>query len=109
MAHLRSAPDFPKLAQEFLNLIFVADSSKRASIDDLWNHPWMQGRVLQDAELTEVMQAKNREVEARKEAELARARAQKERQARARGGGAGGKFNAFNTNVHRAVAPPPPP
>mmetsp|Transcript_47806 Transcript_47806/g.133038 ORF Transcript_47806/g.133038 Transcript_47806/m.133038 type:complete len:188 (-) Transcript_47806:261-824(-) len=54
------------------------------------------------------MQEKNREVEARKEAELARARAQKERQARARGG-AGGKFNAFNTNVHRAVAPPPPP
>jgi len=108
MAHLRSAPDFPKLAQDFLNLIFVADSSKRASIDDLWNHPWMQGRVLQDAELTEVMQTKNREVEARKEAELARARAQKERQARARGGG-GGKFNAFNSNVHRAVAPPPPP
>jgi len=108
MAHLRSAPDFPKLAQEFLNLIFVADSSQRASIDDLWNHQWMQGRVLQEAELTEAMQEKNREVEARKEAELARARAQKERQARARGG-AGGKFNAFNTNVHRAVAPPPPP
>ena len=74
MAHLRSAPDFPKLAQEFLNLIFVADSSQRASIDDLWNHQWMQGRVLQEAELTEVMQEKNREVEARKEAELARAR-----------------------------------
>ena len=54
MAHLRSAPDFPKLAQEFLNLIFVADSSQRASIDDLWNHQWMQGRVLQEAELTEV-------------------------------------------------------
>jgi len=108
MAHLRSAPDFPKLAQEFLNLIFVADPIKRATIDDLWNHPWMQGTVLQDSELTEVMSEKNRQVEDRKEAELARARAQKERQARARGGGAG-KFNAFNTNVHRAVAPPPPP
>ena len=42
------------MAQEFLNLIFVADSSKRASIDELWNHPWMQGRTLQEAELTEV-------------------------------------------------------
>lgn len=71
-AHLRSAPNFPKEAQvnistprprrtpptlhmsplfhgpqEFLNRIFVADPEQRATIDELWSHPWMQGPTLQ--------------------------------------------------------------
>lgn len=44
-AHLRTAPEFPPLCQEFLNRIFVVDPSKRASVDELWDHEWLQGPV----------------------------------------------------------------
>lgn len=105
-AHLRSAPDFPKEAQEFLNRIFVADPEQRATIDELWSHPWMQGPTLQSGELEEQMSQKNRIVQQAKDRELAQARAQKARQARARGTRG---YNAFSKQTHRAVPPPAPP
>jgi serine/threonine protein kinase len=42
MAHLRTCPNFPPLAQELLNGIFTVDPAKRISIDEIWEYPWMQ-------------------------------------------------------------------
>jgi len=103
-AHLRTAKDFPKMAQEFLNNIFVASPENRATIDELWEHPWMQGAVLQPTELAEAMAAKNRLVVAKKERELRAAKAQKARETAKRGD----HYNPFARSANRADDQPPP-
>lgn len=106
MAHLRSAPDFPKLAQEFLNRIFVADSGNRATIEELWQHPWLQGAVLQPQELATAMAQKRQTVQRTKERELAAAKAKKARE-KARAGAKGGAYDPFGQQVMRGGPKPP--
>jgi len=107
MAHLRSAPDFPKLAQEFLNRIFVADSANRASIDELWQHPWLQGAVLQPHELGAAMEQKRQTVQRTKERELAAAKAKKAREKARAGAARGGAYDPFGQQVMRGGPKPP--
>jgi serine/threonine protein kinase len=41
-AHLRTCPEFPPLAQDLLNKIFVEDPNKRISFEQIKLHPWMK-------------------------------------------------------------------
>jgi serine/threonine protein kinase len=41
-AHLRTCPEFPALAQDLLNKIFVDDPTKRLSFEQIKLHPWMK-------------------------------------------------------------------
>ena len=40
----------------------VGGVAQRASIDDLWDHPWMDGPTLNDAELAAAMDARHKVV-----------------------------------------------
>ncbi|CAM9642585.1 unnamed protein product [Laminaria digitata] len=68
-AHLRGCPDFPPLAQDFLNRIFVADPARRATLDELKSHPWLAGDTLPPRALREELLQRKRRVDDRKDAE----------------------------------------
>jgi len=106
MAHLRSAPNFPKLAQELLNTIFVANSDSRTTLDALWQHPWLQGTVLQPDELTAAMEQKRLTVQRTKERELAAAKAKKAREKARAGATRGGTYDPFGQQVMRGGPKP---
>ncbi|KAG5184217.1 Serine/threonine protein kinase [Tribonema minus] len=51
-AHLRTCPDFPTLAQDLLNKIFVEDPTKRPTFEQIREHPWLkEGPVWEPAQL----------------------------------------------------------
>jgi len=68
-AHLRSCPEFPREAQNFLNKIFVADSRNRFTINDIKNDPWFQKETLQFDELEQELVRRKQIVDNKKEIE----------------------------------------
>ncbi|CAM9752335.1 unnamed protein product, partial [Sphacelaria rigidula] len=68
-AHLRGCPQFPPLAQAFLNRIFVADPAQRATLEELKSHAWLAGDTLPPNALYEELLQRKRRVDEQKEAE----------------------------------------
>ncbi|CAB1099358.1 unnamed protein product [Ectocarpus sp. CCAP 1310/34] len=85
-AHLRGCPDFPPLAQAFLNRIFVADPLQRATLEELKSHEWLAGGTLPAHTLYDELLQRKREEEAA-------------RQGR-------GHVDPFPLNVQRSVSKP---
>lgn len=107
MAHLRTCPHFPPACQEFLNLIFVVDPSKRAGVDDLWEHPWLQGPTYSAEELVAAMSTRATQANAMKMQELHAAQAAKAAAAAGHMGGATEEatFDAFGAQAAYRSAP----
>eukprot|EP00904_Undaria_pinnatifida_P011192 jgi/Undpi1/7202/HiC_scaffold_22.g09676.m1 len=98
-AHLRGCPDFPPLAQEFLNRIFVADPAQRATLNELKSHPWLAGDILPPRALHEELLQRKRRVDDRKDAERqAYVQRRAERETRSERG-----HNPFPQNVVRSA------
>jgi len=95
-AHLRSAPHFPPQCQDLLNQIFVVSPGKRAGVDDLWDHPWLQGPCLDPGQLRGAMEERFKAQAHAKERELRAAKAKKARTAAA-------GFDPYAQNVCRSV------
>jgi serine/threonine protein kinase len=96
MAHLRTCPKFPPQAQELLNGIFTVDPSKRVSIDEIWEYPWMQGPVLSEQELQQIMNRRTTVTMAEKEKELRAAAAAKAQ-------ASGQTFDPYAANTYRSI------
>ncbi|CAM9347030.1 unnamed protein product [Pylaiella littoralis] len=100
-AHLRGCPDFPPLAQAFLNRIFVADPTQRATLEALKSHEWLAGEVLPANALYEELLQRKRRVDDRKDAER-QAHVQRREEEAARPGR--GQVDPFPRNVQRCVS-----
>ena len=62
-------------AQDLLNRIFVPNPKRRITMDEILQHEWMEGPLLNESELKEVMherQLKIREIKARERAVMQR-------------------------------------
>mmetsp|Transcript_29749 Transcript_29749/g.35091 ORF Transcript_29749/g.35091 Transcript_29749/m.35091 type:complete len:531 (+) Transcript_29749:64-1656(+) len=97
MAHLRTCPKFPPQAQELLNGIFTVDPNKRLTIDEIWEYPWMQGPVLNDVQLHDIMTQRTTVTLQEKEKEMRAAAIEKAR--------AGGQtFDPYAANTYRSIS-----
>jgi len=94
-AHLRSCPEFPREAQNFLNKIFVADSRNRFTINDIKNDPWFQKETLQFDELEQELVRRKQIVDNKKEIERQEALERKRIQLQ--------NNNRFTKNVFRST------
>lgn len=99
-AHLRGCPDFPPLAQAFLNRIFVADPAQRATLEELKSHEWLAGDTLPARALYDELLQRKRRVDDRKHAER-QAHLQRRQEEAARSGR--GHVDPFPLNVQRSV------
>eukprot|EP00752_Nemacystus_decipiens_P017568 g15743.t1 len=99
-AHLRGCPDFPPLAQAFLNRIFVADPAQRATLEELKSHAWLAGDTLPPRALYDELLQRKRRVDDRKHAER-QAHVQRRQEEAARSGR--GHVDPFPLNVQRSV------
>jgi len=52
-AHLRSCPGLSDTFQDLINRMFVVKPEERASLQEIRDHPWMQGQVLSQHELAQ--------------------------------------------------------
>mmetsp|Transcript_14154 Transcript_14154/g.20920 ORF Transcript_14154/g.20920 Transcript_14154/m.20920 type:complete len:502 (-) Transcript_14154:65-1570(-) len=52
-AHLRTSPNFPVLAQDLINQIFVEDPKQRLSFEQIKKHPWLNGPEILDSKKLE--------------------------------------------------------
>ncbi|CAM9672933.1 unnamed protein product [Hapterophycus canaliculatus] len=102
-AHLRGCPDFPPLAQAFLDRIFVADPAQRATLEELKSHEWLAGDILPARALYEELLQRKRRVDDRKDAER-QAHVQRREEEAARPGR--GHVNPFPLNVRRSLNKP---
>ncbi|CAM9381625.1 unnamed protein product [Ectocarpus sp. 4 AP-2014] len=102
-AHLRGCPDFPPLAQAFLNRIFVADPLQRATLEELKSHEWLAGGTLPAHTLYDELLQRKRRVDDRKAAER-QAHVQRREEEAARQGR--GHVDPFPLNVQRSVSKP---
>lgn len=111
-AHLRGAAHMTELtdAQDFLNKIFVPNPKNRITIEEMSNHPWFQGPILDEGTLKEVMHKRFLQLEAIKVKE----RATLKRQAGVKRGLGSvskdrkGSVDVFKRDTHRSVDKPLP-
>jgi len=78
-AHLRNAK-VPELAQDLMNKIFVADPTKRISLVEMAEHPWLKGKALSAAAIRADLFRRKGKVEAARRAEKRQKQLEKQRQ-----------------------------
>mmetsp|Transcript_20116 Transcript_20116/g.28917 ORF Transcript_20116/g.28917 Transcript_20116/m.28917 type:complete len:477 (+) Transcript_20116:131-1561(+) len=100
-AHLRGAGHMrdKRIAQDFVNRIFVPDPNKRLTLEAMDSHEWFCQDTLDHRRLSNMMSDRKRKIEDAKAAERAAARKTNTR---------GGAVDVFERNTHRSVGAPPP-